>query len=119
MFPRERDHTCDSHTTKDKSTQNRGNHRPKSAFLTSIFISVALHESLARQTVGVTPSNGMSKMSLDIDYIQAAEFLPDNSTPRVVVPHHSQDQAVATGPPGVAAIVFGQFFQPIRRSRLR
>ena len=37
-------------------------------------------------------------MSLDIDYIQAAEFLPDNSTPRVVVPHHSQGQAVAIGP---------------------
>ena len=37
-------------------------------------------------------------MSLDIDYIQAAEFLPDNLTLRVVVPHHSQGQAVATGP---------------------
>jgi hypothetical protein len=36
-------------------------------------------------------------MSLDIDYIQAAEFLSDNFTPRVVVPHHSQGQAVATG----------------------
>jgi hypothetical protein len=59
MFPRERDHTCDSHTTKDKSTQHRGNHRPKTAFLPSIFIKVALHESLARQTVEVAPSNGM------------------------------------------------------------
>jgi hypothetical protein len=29
--------------------------------------------------------------------MQAAEFLPDNSMPRVVVLHHSQGQAVATG----------------------